>query len=77
MVEDGNGIVTTRTFLGSFTRVAVLLDGGISLRIDKPSTEAAALPRGPRCRSRSRPSRGMWPPGKREPGPGYRESVTP
>jgi putative spermidine/putrescine transport system ATP-binding protein len=46
VVENGNGIVTTRTFLGSVTRVGVLLDGDIELRIDKPSTAAAALPPG-------------------------------
>ncbi len=46
VAENGNGIVTTRTFLGSVTRVGVLLDGDIELRIDKPSTETAALPPG-------------------------------
>ncbi|MFY9928935.1 MAG: ABC transporter ATP-binding protein [Streptosporangiaceae bacterium] len=46
VAESGNGIVTTRTFLGSVTRVGVLLDGDIELRIDKPSTETAALPPG-------------------------------
>ena len=46
VAENGNGIVTTRTFLGSVTRVGVLLDGDISLRVDKPSTEAGALPPG-------------------------------
>jgi len=40
---NGNGIVTTRTFLGSVTRVGVLLDGDIAVQVDKPSTEAAAL----------------------------------
>jgi putative spermidine/putrescine transport system ATP-binding protein len=43
VVEHGNGIVTTRTFLGSVTRVAVLLSGDVTVQIDKPSTEAAAL----------------------------------
>jgi len=43
VIENGNGIVTTRTFLGSVTRVAVLLSDEVTVRIDKPSTEAAAL----------------------------------
>ena len=41
--EHGNGIVTTKTFLGSVTRVSVLLSGDVTVQIDKPSTEAAAL----------------------------------
>jgi hypothetical protein len=43
VVENGNGIVTTRTFLGSVTRVGVQLDGDVAVQIDKPSAEAAAL----------------------------------
>ena len=43
VVENGNGIVTTRNFLGSVTRVGVRLDGDVSVQIDKPSSEAAAL----------------------------------
>ena len=43
VIENGNGIVTTRTFLGSVTRVSVLLSGEVTVKIDKPSTEAAAL----------------------------------
>ena len=43
VIENGNGIVTIRTFLGSVTRVAVLLSGEVTVQIDKPSTEAAAL----------------------------------
>jgi len=43
LVENGNGIVTHRTFLGSVTRVRVLLSGEVSVQIDKASTEAAAL----------------------------------
>ncbi len=43
VIENGNGIVTTRTFLGSVTRVAVLLSGDVTVQVDKPSTEAAAL----------------------------------
>ena len=43
VIENGNGIVTTRTFLGSVTRVGVLLSGDIAVQVDKASTEAAAL----------------------------------
>jgi putative spermidine/putrescine transport system ATP-binding protein len=43
VVENGNGIVTTRTFLGSVTRVGVLLGGDVAVQVDKPSAEAAAL----------------------------------
>jgi putative spermidine/putrescine transport system ATP-binding protein len=43
VTENGNGIVTTRTFLGSVTRVGVLLSGEVAVRIDKSSSEAAAL----------------------------------
>jgi putative spermidine/putrescine transport system ATP-binding protein len=43
VAENGNGIVTTKTFLGSVTRVGVLLSGDITVQIDKPSSEAAAL----------------------------------
>jgi putative spermidine/putrescine transport system ATP-binding protein len=42
-VDGGNGIVTTRTFLGSVTRVGVVLSGDVSVQVDKPSTDAAAL----------------------------------
>ncbi len=42
-IENGNGIVTTRTFLGSVTRVGVLLSGDVTVQIDKASSEAAAL----------------------------------
>jgi putative spermidine/putrescine transport system ATP-binding protein len=42
-VENGNGIVTTRTFLGSVTRVGVQLSGDVAVQVDRPSTEAAAL----------------------------------
>jgi len=41
--QNGNGIVTTRNFLGSVTRVGVLLDGDVAVQVDKPSSEAAAL----------------------------------
>jgi putative spermidine/putrescine transport system ATP-binding protein len=43
VIENGNGIVTSRTFLGSVTRVGVLLSGDISVQVDKPSSESAAL----------------------------------
>jgi putative spermidine/putrescine transport system ATP-binding protein len=41
--EGGNGIVTSRTFLGSITRVAVLLSGDTEVRVDVSSTQAAAM----------------------------------
>jgi putative spermidine/putrescine transport system ATP-binding protein len=41
--QNGNGIVTSRNFLGSVTRVGVLLDGDVAVQVDRPSTEAAAL----------------------------------
>jgi putative spermidine/putrescine transport system ATP-binding protein len=43
VAEHGNGIVTTKTFLGSVTRVGVLLSGEVTVQIDKPSAEAAEL----------------------------------
>ncbi|HEX2744078.1 MAG TPA: ABC transporter ATP-binding protein [Streptosporangiaceae bacterium] len=43
LVPDGNGIVTTRNFLDSVTRVGVLLDGDVAVQIDKPSSESGAL----------------------------------
>jgi putative spermidine/putrescine transport system ATP-binding protein len=43
VAENGNGIVTTKTFLGSVTRVGVMLSGDVAVRIDKSSSEAAAL----------------------------------
>ena len=41
--EGGNGIVTSRTFLGSITRVAVLLSGDTEVAVDVPSTASAAM----------------------------------
>jgi putative spermidine/putrescine transport system ATP-binding protein len=38
--------VTTRTFLGSVTRLGVLLSGDVTVQVDKPSTVAAAIPPG-------------------------------
>ena len=46
ITEHGNGIVTTRTFLGSVTRIAVLLSGDVTVQVDKPSAAAAAVPPG-------------------------------
>jgi TOBE domain len=46
VVPNGNGIVTTKTFLGSVTRVGVLLSGDISVQVDQSSSEAAALAAG-------------------------------
>ena len=43
VAEHGNAIVTTKTFLGSVTRVGVLLSGDVTVQVDKPSAEAAAL----------------------------------
>jgi putative spermidine/putrescine transport system ATP-binding protein len=43
VAENGNGIVTTKTFLGSVTRVGVVLSGDVAVKIDQPSAQAAAL----------------------------------
>jgi putative spermidine/putrescine transport system ATP-binding protein len=40
---NGNGIVTIATFLGSITRVSALLSGDVTVQVDVPSTESAAL----------------------------------
>ncbi len=45
-VPNGNGIVTIATFLGSLTRVSVLLSGDVTVLVDQPSAEAAARPPG-------------------------------
>jgi putative spermidine/putrescine transport system ATP-binding protein len=42
-VASGNGIVTDRTFLGSLTRVSVLLSGDVAVKVDKTSTAATDL----------------------------------
>ena len=42
-VASGNGIVTDRTFLGSLTRLSVLLSGDIAVKVDKASTAATDL----------------------------------
>jgi putative spermidine/putrescine transport system ATP-binding protein len=41
--SGGNGIVTHKTFLGSVTRVSVLLSGDVTVKVDQPSTVAAAM----------------------------------
>jgi putative spermidine/putrescine transport system ATP-binding protein len=41
--EGGNGIVAIRTFLGSITRISVLLSGDTEVRVDVSSTAAAAM----------------------------------
>ncbi len=43
VAQNGNGIVTHRTFLGSVTRVRVLLCGDVTVQIDRPSSEGAGL----------------------------------
>jgi ABC-type Fe3+/spermidine/putrescine transport system ATPase subunit len=42
-VASGNGIVSHKTFLGSVTRVSVLLSGDVTVQVDVPSRTAAAL----------------------------------
>ena len=42
-VAGGNGIVTDRTFLGSLTRLSVLMSGDIAVKVDKASTAATDL----------------------------------
>jgi putative spermidine/putrescine transport system ATP-binding protein len=42
-VASGNGIVSHKTFLGSVTRVSVLLSGDVTVQVDVPSATAAAL----------------------------------
>jgi putative spermidine/putrescine transport system ATP-binding protein len=41
-IAGGNGIVTSRTFLGSVSRIGVLLSGDVAVQVDVPS--AAAVP---------------------------------
>jgi putative spermidine/putrescine transport system ATP-binding protein len=45
-VSGGNGIVTDRTFLGSVTRIGVRLSAEVTVKVDRPSTEAAGMPPG-------------------------------
>ncbi|HEX3926172.1 MAG TPA: ABC transporter ATP-binding protein [Streptosporangiaceae bacterium] len=42
-VAGGNGIVTDRTFLGSVTRISARLSGDVTVKVDRPSSEAAAM----------------------------------
>jgi len=42
-VAGGNGIVASRTFLGSVSRIHVLLSGDVSVQVDVPSAAATAL----------------------------------
>jgi putative spermidine/putrescine transport system ATP-binding protein len=42
----GNGIVTDRTFLGSVTRVSVLLSGDVTVKVDQPTAVADTMPLG-------------------------------
>jgi putative spermidine/putrescine transport system ATP-binding protein len=42
-VSGGNGIVNHRTFLGSVSRVGVLLSGDVAVQVDVPSSAAAPL----------------------------------
>ena len=42
-IANGNGIVTSRTFLGSVTRIHVLLSGDVTVQVDVPSAAAAQL----------------------------------
>jgi putative spermidine/putrescine transport system ATP-binding protein len=44
--EHGSGIVTTKTFLGSVTRVGVLLDGDTAVKVDLASDVAGRIPAG-------------------------------
>jgi putative spermidine/putrescine transport system ATP-binding protein len=44
----GNGIVTMATFFDSLTRISVLLSGDVTVQIDVPSVESAALSPGRR-----------------------------
>jgi putative spermidine/putrescine transport system ATP-binding protein len=41
--DGGNGTVSLRTFLGSTSRITVLLAGGTKILVDVPSTKAAAM----------------------------------
>jgi putative spermidine/putrescine transport system ATP-binding protein len=40
---NGNGIVTSRTFLGQLTRINVRLSGDVVVQVDQQSTDAAAI----------------------------------
>jgi hypothetical protein len=42
-VEHGPGVVSTKTFLGSLTRVSVMMGTGLTVRVDLSSAEASSL----------------------------------
>ena len=42
-IANGNGIVTSRTFLGSVSRIHVLLSGDVTVQVDVPSATAGQL----------------------------------
>ena len=42
-IAGGNGIITNRTFLGSVSRISVLLSGDVAVQVDVPSATAAPL----------------------------------
>ena len=42
----GNGIVTTRTFLGQLTRLSVRLSGDVVVQVDQRTTDAAGISAG-------------------------------
>jgi len=42
-LPGGNGIVTDRAFLGSVTRIGVLLFGDVSVKVDHPSVDAGSF----------------------------------
>jgi putative spermidine/putrescine transport system ATP-binding protein len=44
--QDGNGIVTGKTFLGALTRIRVLLPGDVSVQVDVPSGTALTMAQG-------------------------------
>ncbi len=41
--RTGNGIVTSRTFLGQLTRLRVRLSGDVEVQVDQQSTLAAGI----------------------------------
>jgi|HubBroStandDraft_1064217.scaffolds.fasta_scaffold107681_2 putative spermidine/putrescine transport system ATP-binding protein len=41
--EHGHAIVMTKTFLGATTRVTVLLEGELTVQVDRPSDDSASL----------------------------------
>jgi putative spermidine/putrescine transport system ATP-binding protein len=42
-IAGGNGIVTSRTFLGSVSRIGVRLSGDVVAQVDVPSASATQL----------------------------------